>query len=244
MTIQVTDSFNQLKIVSGNIVQYYKYATVKSLSPVSDSKGDFAVIINFIVDDKNNPLVLKMKDISNQGTWINTAVGVNIAIEAISDWMHTDNPSTDVTITGWTSPLGQDLMAASIPVVIASDQSSVSTAIAYPLGNFASTQAVTVTIARDEVGNEKRALIARPSSSDASAFGIFNTNLNSLSIANVGTATATIQNTSLGATDGVELKIGETISFDAGAINATLDEVNYDVSASGAELLIIWTQQI
>ncbi len=230
MTIQVTDSFNQLKIVSGNVVQYYKYATVKSLSPVSDSKGDFAVIINFIVDDKNNPLVLKMKDISNQGTWINTAVGVNIAIEAISDWMHTDNPSTDVTITGWTSPLGQEPMATSIPVVIASDQTSipVSAAIAYPLGDWSDTQSVSVTIARNEVGIEKTPTMLRATSGGTVASGAF-----SVSFANVGTATATVLT--------VNLEPGETVSFDAGAINNTLGSIAYTASATGILLIIALT---
>ena len=106
MAIQVSDSFNQLKIERGSKVEYYKYATIKSISPVSDSNNDFAVVINFITDDKDNPLVLKMKDISNQVTWLNTGAGVNVAIEAISDWMHTDNPSTNVTVEGWTAPLG------------------------------------------------------------------------------------------------------------------------------------------
>lgn len=88
MAIQVSDSFNQLKIERGSKVEYYKYATIKSISPVSDSNNDFSVVINFITDDKDNPLVLKMKDISNQATWLNTGVGVNVAIENISDWMH------------------------------------------------------------------------------------------------------------------------------------------------------------
>jgi hypothetical protein len=38
---------------------------------------------------------------------------------------------------------------------------------------------------------------------------------------------------------GFTLKVGETISFDAGGINNTLGAVAYDSSAVGAELLII-----
>ena len=98
MAIQVTDSFNQLRIENGSKVEYYKYATIKSLSAVSDADGNFSVVINFITDDKNNPLVLKLDNISNQPTWVDTALGVNVAIETISDWMHTDNPSTNVTV--------------------------------------------------------------------------------------------------------------------------------------------------
>tara|TARA_R110001599_G_scaffold292120_2_gene495780 strand:- start:11185 stop:11973 length:789 start_codon:yes stop_codon:yes gene_type:complete len=259
MTIQVTDSFNQLKIVSGNIVQYYKYATVKSLSPVSDSKGDFAVIINFIVDDKNNPLILKMKDVSNQGTWVNNATGANAAIETISDWMHTDNPSTEVQVTGWTAPLGQKPMATSIPVVISSDQSdidvilkgpigikpvaesvpvtiasdegaipvsgSVSATIAGPLGQAAEAASVSVVIASDQTGAIRTPGIERVTNAANVAAGAY-----SVSFANVhASANSTVKT--------VILKPGETITFDAGAVNNTLGAIAY--VATGSELLII-----
>jgi len=53
----------------------------------------------------------------------------------------------------------------------------------------------------------------------------------SMSFASVGTADATV--------GGITLKPGETISFDAGAINNTLGAVTYSTSATGAELIII-----
>ena len=223
MTIQVTDSFNQLKIVSGNIVQYYKYATVKSLSPVSDSKGDFAVIINFIVDDKNNPLILKMKDVSNQGTWVNNATGANAA--TISDWMHTDNPSTEVQVTGWTSPLGQKPMATSIPVVISSDQSDIDVILKGPLGQAAEAASVSVVIASDQTGAIRTPGIERVTNAANVAAGAY-----SVSFANVhASANSTVKT--------VILKPGETITFDAGAVNNTLGAIAY--VATGSELLII-----
>ena len=52
---------------------------------------------------------------------------------------------------------------------------------------------------------------------------------NSVSIANVGTGNGTVK--------GVTLKPGETISFDAGAVNNTLDAIDY--VATGTEFLII-----
>jgi hypothetical protein len=52
----------------------------------------------------------------------------------------------------------------------------------------------------------------------------------SASFSNVGTADVTIK--------GVILKPGETVNFDAGAINNTLDAIAYD--ATGGELLIIF----
>ncbi len=53
----------------------------------------------------------------------------------------------------------------------------------------------------------------------------------SISIANVGTANATVKT--------VTLKPGETISFDGGAMNNTLAAVAYDATTAGAELLVI-----
>jgi hypothetical protein len=59
--------------------------------------------------------------------------------------------------------------------------------------------------------------------------GTTSATLNSLSIANVGTANGTVQ--------GVTLKPGETVSFDAGVLNNTLPVFNYN--ATGTEFLII-----
>ncbi len=53
----------------------------------------------------------------------------------------------------------------------------------------------------------------------------------SMSFASVGTANATV--------GGMILKPGETINFDAGALNNTLISVTYDTTTAGAELIII-----
>lgn len=53
----------------------------------------------------------------------------------------------------------------------------------------------------------------------------------SISFANVGTINATV--------GGVTLKPGETMNFDAGAINNTLSSISYNATGTGGELLII-----
>jgi hypothetical protein len=53
----------------------------------------------------------------------------------------------------------------------------------------------------------------------------------SMSFASVGTANATV--------GGMILKPGETINFDAGALNNTLGAVAYGTTTTGAELIII-----
>jgi hypothetical protein len=233
MAIQVTDSFNQLRIENGSKVEYYKYATIKSLSAVSDADSNFSVVINFITDDKNNPLVLKLDNIDNQPTWVDNALGVNVAIEAISDWMHTDNPSTNVTVEGWTAPLGQEPMASSIPVVLSSDQSSipVDARILNPTGQDVMANSIPIVIASDQAGVQRQTNMLRNSLNSFIGPGIY-----SASFANVHAS----GDVSITAGNGVTavLKPGETISFDPGAINNTLDRITYDATA--AEVLIIF----
>jgi hypothetical protein len=76
------------------------------------------------------------------------------------------------------------------------------------------------------VGVQRTPTILRTSTNSSIAAGAY-----SVSFASVGTANATV--------GGQTLKPGETINFDAGAINNTLGAVAYDSSAVGAELLII-----
>jgi hypothetical protein len=64
----------------------------------------------------------------------------------------------------------------------------------------------------------------------SSAAGTVSVGKFSASFANVGTANATVK--------GVTIKPGETINFDAGAMNNTLDAIDY--VATGTELLIIY----
>lgn len=74
-------------------------------------------------------------------------------------------------------------------------------------------------------GASRTTNILRPTTS-----GTVTAGKRSASFSNVGTANATIK--------GVTLKPGETVNFDAGAINNTLDAIAYD--ATGSELLIIY----
>jgi len=65
--------------------------------------------------------------------------------------------------------------------------------------------------------------------------GTIATNVYSISFSNVGTANATV--------NGVVLKQGETINFDAGVLNNYYSSgtFSYVTTTSGAELLIIYT---
>lgn len=73
-------------------------------------------------------------------------------------------------------------------------------------------------------GASKTTTVTRPTAAGTVAAGA-----NSVSIANVGTGNGTVKATTL--------KPGETVSFDAGAVNNTLDAIDY--VATGTEFLII-----
>jgi len=78
---------------------------------------------------------------------------------------------------------------------------------------------------------DSNAAVRTPTVSRVSASGTIAAGAYSVSFASVGTVNATV--------GGVTLKPGETINFDAGAINNTLASIAYNSSAVGAELLII-----
>ena len=69
----------------------------------------------------------------------------------------------------------------------------------------------------------------------ASTAGTIGSDVYSISFSNVGTGNATV--------NGVILKQGETINFDAGTLNNyfPLGTFSYDTTTSGAELLITYT---
>jgi hypothetical protein len=78
---------------------------------------------------------------------------------------------------------------------------------------------------------DSNAAVRTPTISRVSASSSVTAGAYSVSFASVGTVNATV--------GGATLKPGETINFDAGAINNTLASIAYDSSAVGAELLII-----
>ena len=96
-----------------------------------------------------------------------------------------------------------------------------------PLNTNASGQAVVA----GGTGVQRTPSFARPSTASPGT-GTVTAGAYSASFASVGTANALV--------GGIILKPGETLNFDAGAINNTLAAITYDVTTnSGAELIII-----
>jgi len=86
---------------------------------------------------------------------------------------------------------------------------------------------ISVALASDQAGVQRTPTFLRP----AGTSGTIPAGRYSMSFANVGTINATV--------GGITLKPGETINFDAGAINNTLGSVAYNATGAGGELLII-----
>lgn len=95
------------------------------------------------------------------------------------------------------------------------------------LGPKTENDSLSVTISTNETGVQRTPTFLRPSG----VVGVVSGGTFSMSFASVGTADAVV--------GGIILKPGETINFDAGAINNTLSAVAYDTTNLGSELIII-----
>jgi hypothetical protein len=107
-------------------------------------------------------------------------------------------------------------------------QGSLDVNITAPLGQQIMDDSVSVVIASDQAGVARTPTFLRPTGANGTiAAGTF-----SMSFASVGTGNAIV--------GGIVLKPGETLNFDAGAINNTLGAVAYNtLTNAGAELIII-----
>lgn len=94
-------------------------------------------------------------------------------------------------------------------------------------GQQSMANSISVALASDQAGVQRTPTFLRP----AGLSGTIPAGRYSMSFANVGTINATV--------GGITLKPGETINFDAGAINNTLGSVAYNATGTGGELLII-----
>lgn len=94
-------------------------------------------------------------------------------------------------------------------------------------GQQSMANSISVALASDQAGVQRTPTFLRP----ANLSGTIPAGRYSMSFANVGTINATV--------GGITLKPGESISFDAGAINNTLGSVAYNATGAGGELLII-----
>lgn len=106
MNIQVLNTDGQLRVVQNGRVRFYNLKTIKSVDSLCDTNNDFYIVINFIANDKENAIILYLKDITNQATWTNTSAGAEVAKGTISVWMQ------DATIVSGTVSLSSSTLTA------------------------------------------------------------------------------------------------------------------------------------
>lgn len=119
---------------------------------------------------------------------------------------------------------GLQNVATNVPIIASSIVSAINSGVAIVVASISNTTTAVNNVNTTLSPEAKVTTIARPTTTGTIAAGA-----NSVSIANVGTANGTVK--------GVTLKPGETVSFNGGALNNTLDEIDY--VATGTEFLII-----
>lgn len=83
--MQVTNTNNQLRIVSSANTQFYKYDTISNVT-WAHSAGQYSVLITY---EDDYFVKLPLSGITNQPTWTNDVAGANNAVTTISTWINT-----------------------------------------------------------------------------------------------------------------------------------------------------------
>jgi hypothetical protein len=94
--MQVTNTNNQLRIVTSSNTQFYKYEGISNVT-WTQSNGDYSVLITY---EDDYFVRLPLARITNQVTWTNNVAGVNIAVDTISGWINavTSGLATEATL--------------------------------------------------------------------------------------------------------------------------------------------------
>jgi hypothetical protein len=150
MSIIVNNTDNQLNININGVLDVYNVKTIKSVSRGVDASGNYYITINFIANDKNNSLRINLSEVSSPVTWTNDVTGANAAIADIRNWLseivevQISEANDSILVYGWDGTTnrkiktdangelqvdilslpneGQQTMANSISVALASDQ--------------------------------------------------------------------------------------------------------------------------
>ena len=87
MSIQVNNTDNQLNIIVNGVLDVYNVKTIKSVSRAVDASGNHYMSINFIANDKNNSVRIPLSEVTSPVTWTNDTAGAIAAVEDIRDWL-------------------------------------------------------------------------------------------------------------------------------------------------------------
>ena len=142
----------------------------------------------------------------------------------LADLIATLDDGVNVTVVNGTGAAAVNIQDGGNSITV---DGSVSISALPNEGQQTMANSISVALASDQAGVQRTPTFLRPSGTS----GTISAGQYSVSFASVGTANATV--------GGITLKPGESISFDAGAINNTLAAITYSTTTAGAELLII-----
>jgi hypothetical protein len=164
MSIQVNNTDNQLNIIVNGVLDVYNVRTIKSVSRAIDASGNHYISLNFIANDKNNSVRIPLSEVTSPVGWTNDAAGAIAAVEDIRDWLsevievEISEANDSILVYGWDGATnrkiktdangelqvdilslpneGQQTMANSISVALASDQLGIArtTGLLRPIG--------------------------------------------------------------------------------------------------------------
>jgi hypothetical protein len=270
MSIIVNNTDNQLNINNNGVLDVYAVRSIKSVSRAVDAFGNYYIAINFIANDKNNSLRIYLSNVSSPVTWTNDLTGANAALSDIRDWLaeiievQISEANDSILVYGWDGTTNRKIKTdangelqvdvLTMPATFAEDTAHTSgNTGAFVLGVRNDANAAMTSADGDYspiAVNNKGAVAIQDGGNSITVDGgtgtqrtpnflrVTNTNGTialgtfSMSFASVGTANAIV--------GGIILKPGETLNFDAGAINNTLAAVTYNtVTNAGSELIII-----
>lgn len=93
--IRIYDGGNQLALtreLGADInYEYYLYHSIKSVSWTKDVSGNYYLLINFITDDSDNPLKVKLLDTGSTTSayqYANTLAGAKQAVQDLHNWIN------------------------------------------------------------------------------------------------------------------------------------------------------------
>jgi hypothetical protein len=93
--IRIYDGGNQLTLTrelgANTNPEYYLYSSIKSVSWTKDVIGNYFLLINFITDDSDNPLKVKLLDTGSSTSaaqYANTEVGAKLAVQDLHTWIN------------------------------------------------------------------------------------------------------------------------------------------------------------
>lgn len=195
MSIQVNNTDNQLNIIVNGVLDVYNVKTIKSVSRAVDASGNHYMSINFIANDKNNSVRIPLSEVTSPVTWTNDTAGAIAAVEDIRDWLsevievEISEANDSILVYGWDGTTNRKIKTD------ANGELQVDILSLPNEGQQTMANSISVALASDQLGIARTTGIIRPTG--PSAVGNVNTvppsgRFFSVSVANVGSANGSL----------------------------------------------------